>query len=684
MTVAVPTSPEVVPERRTGRHRRTSATGRDRIDSLDGLRAFALLIIMGYHFGVPWLQGGFFSLDIFYVLSGYLITGLLLGEYARRGSIVLSAFWLRRARRLLPALLVVLVAVTLLVRFGEPAGLYPDFRMSALSALFYFSNWWQIAASGNYFVATGAVSPLTHTWSLAVEEQFYLIWPLVTFAVLRLSRTFARGLRVLLALSLAGAAGSALEMALLYHPTANITRLYFGTDTHAQSILVGASLACVLTMVQRRRGETGMAPVAQNAWRKVALTVLGLAGFAGTLAITVEMQGTSSFDYLGGFMVSALSAAGILVAAVTVRGGPVSRFLSLRPLVWFGTVSYGAYLWHYPVFIELDRTHTGLTGLPLLAARTAATVVLAAASFYFIERPVTERAFWRTVRAAVPSAALVTATVAVVVAGTMVPAAGASVPLRTGSLPAAERQALTTDGAFGAHPVRFLLVGDSLAVTMGIGLHVGSIPNYGVQVVNKGVLGCDLDGGRSIVSGTLTIAVSPCLHWPSLWAHDVAAYHPEVVGVLLGRWLITDHLPGGHEADITQPAWRAHLERELEHVVAVLSAGGAHVVLLTMPDIAPVNEAPNGSLWPENRPSRVNDYNALLRAVAATHPATVSVYDLNRVLDPAGHFQQTVDGVAVRWPDGIHISKAGGEWLQHLMLPSIAEEGLKVRATEGL
>ena len=156
--------------------------------ALDGLRAFALLIIMGYHFGVDRFQGGFFSLDIFYVLSGYLITGLLLGEWARSARIRLGAFWARRARRLLPALAVVLVVVTLVVRLTYPVGLYPDLRMADLSALFYFSNWWQIAASGNYFVATGAVSPLTHTWSLAVEEQFYLVWPLVVLAVVHLGR----------------------------------------------------------------------------------------------------------------------------------------------------------------------------------------------------------------------------------------------------------------------------------------------------------------------------------------------------------------------------------------------------------------------------------------------------------------------------------------------------------------
>src|ERR1700722_17614840 len=293
---------------------RPSATGKDRISSLDGLRAVALLIIMGYHFGVGWLQGGFFSLDIFYVLSGYLITGLLLSEYARRGRVQLSAFWLRRARRLLPALLIVLVAVTLMVRFAEPAGLYLGFRDNALSALFYYSNWWQIHTSSNYFVATGAVSPLTHTWSLAVEEQFYLVWPLVVLAVMFLARTFGRGLKALFVVSTVGALASALEMALLYRPTANLTRLYFGTDTHAQSILVGASLACGLTLIQRRRGEEGMAPRATSKNAAYALVALGLLGFAGTFTLTYLQTGTTRFDYQGGFFLSALSAAAILLA----------------------------------------------------------------------------------------------------------------------------------------------------------------------------------------------------------------------------------------------------------------------------------------------------------------------------------------------------------------------------------
>lgn len=241
-----------------------------------------------------------------------------------------------------------------MVRFAEPAGLYTGFRMDALSALFYFSNWWQIATSSNYFVATGAVSPLTHTWSLAVEEQFYLIWPLVVLVVMGLSRSFGRGVKNLLVLSVVGAIASTFEMALLYSPSANLTRLYFGTDSHAQSILVGAALACAMTIIQLRREAEGMAPRARSRIARRGLVLLGMAGVAGTLTLTYLQNGTSSFDYQGGFMLSALSAAAIIIAAACVPHGPVANLLSLRPLVWLGTISYGAYLWHYPVSIYLD------------------------------------------------------------------------------------------------------------------------------------------------------------------------------------------------------------------------------------------------------------------------------------------------------------------------------------------
>ena len=302
---------------------RPSATGRGRVLGLDGLRAVAVLLVLGFHFGVGGLGGGFFGVDVFYVLSGFLITGLLLAEYERRDRIGLGAFWLRRARRLLPALLLVLVAVTLMVRFAEPAGTYPGYRGAALSALFYVSNWWQVATSGNYFVATGATSPLTHTWSLAVEEQFYLVWPLVVLAVLHLAGSFRRGVRAVLAVAAVGAMASAVEMAVLFRPGGNTTRIYFGTDTHAQSVLVGAVLACLLTLVARRRGVGGMAPVAPAGAPRIVLTLAGLAGVLVVFVAARRLNGASTDTYRGGFLLVALCSAAAIAAVVSV---PAARW----------------------------------------------------------------------------------------------------------------------------------------------------------------------------------------------------------------------------------------------------------------------------------------------------------------------------------------------------------------------
>jgi len=659
---------------------RPSATGKERVVALDGLRAVALLIIMGFHFDVGWLKGGFFSLDIFYVLSGYLITGLLVGEFRRRRGIRLSAFWLRRARRLLPALLIVLVAVTLLVRFVAAPGTYPGYRMDALSALFYFSNWWQIAVNGNYFNQTGAVSPLTHTWSLSLEEQFYLVWPLVVVAVMHARSTFRRGVRSLLVLSAVGAVASAVEMALFYHSGQDTTRLYFGTDTHAQSILIGACVACVLTLVQLRRGGEGMAPEAASPWARTALVFCGLTGFAVTFVLSTRLTGNTPFDYRGGFAVSGLAAAAVIVAAVCVPRGPIARVLATRPLVLLGTISYGAYLWHFPVSIFVDPARTHTSGLVLLAIRFAVTVALAAASYRLVERPVMYGTFWRSVRSITPAVALMVATVAVVVAGTVVPATAA--PHIATTMPASEHTALVQARAFSTHPIRFYLVGDSLAVTVGIGLEVDSVHRYGVQLIDKAVLGCDLDNLPTIstTNGEVDNPESVCRTWPTLWAHQMARFHPEVTGLLMGRWDILDHVYQGHLVNITQPSWYRHNEDEVEHAVEVLSSGGAHVLLFTMPYIDPINESIGGTLSPEDSPARVQDFNDILAQVAARHPGVVSVVDLNRILDPHGQFQPTIDGITVRWADGIHVSKAGGEWLQPILLPPIAQQGLTFRA----
>ncbi len=639
----------------TARHRtpllrRQSATGRERIASLDGLRAVALLIIMGYHFGLNWLPGGFIGVDIFYVLSGYLITGLLLSEYHRQSAVNLPAFWLARARRLLPALAIVLVAVTLMVRFAEPAGLYPDFRMSALSALFYFSNWWQIAASGNYFVATGAVSPLTHTWSLAVEEQFYLVWPLVVLGVMHLARGYLRGVRILLALSVVGAVASAVEMALLYNPLANTTRLYFGTDTHAQSILVGSAMACALTMIERRRGTEGMAPRARSLGARRLLVLAGLAGLAGTAILSSLVDGTSWFDYQGGFFLSALSSAAVIVAAVTVPTGVIARFLSLRPLIWLGTISYGAYLWHFPVFVYLDAARTGQTGFVLLLVRFAATFALAEASFSLVERRVMYGTFWRSLKALAPTAVTITATVAVIIAGTVVPATAAVKVSRFHEQPSEVK------------PPLLVVLGDSTAYTLGFAL-VATAPT-GTRVDNGGLFGCGLALGTFVSNNPPKpeLAMFPACNsatpvsqqWPALDARAVADTAPgDVVLFVSGPWEVQDVLRNGTWWNIEERADQRYLLGQMRKAVAIATANGAHLEFATMPALASgaaFNEPP----LPEDSPKRRLIYDRLIDTMAAEYPGRVSVIDYGAILSPHGIYTQSLDGVQVRTADGIH------------------------------
>jgi peptidoglycan/LPS O-acetylase OafA/YrhL len=638
----------------------------------------AVLLVLGFHFGLGWLGGGFFGVDVFYVLSGYLITGLLLAEFERRERIGLAAFWLRRARRLLPALLLVLVAVTLLVRFAEPSGAVPGYRGSALSALFYVSNWWQIASSGNYFVATGATSPLTHTWSLAVEEQFYLAWPLVVLAVLHVAGSFRRGVRALLAVAAVGVVASVVEMAVLFRPGANSTRIYFGTDTHAQSVLVGAVLACVLTLVERHRGETGMDPAARAPAARAQLTAVGLVGLALVVAMSWSLGGSSPATYRGGFILVAACSALVITAVVAVPGGILARALSVAPLVWLGSISYGIYLWHFPVVVFLDSARTGLGGPALFALRTSVTVAVAAASFYLVERPVIEGRYWRTMRAVGPALVAVAVTVAVVVAGTTGQATAAPTTpaglVGPGATAAEWRAVHLTSFAGSGTRTRVLIVGDSLALTVAVGM-AKYASAYNIDLGGRSHTGCGVATAVPLLDhGVVGDPFGNCPTWPTWWADDVAELHPQVVGLVTGFWEVVDRRYQGRVQHLGDPAFDAYEAAQLEHAVTILSAGGARVALFTSPYFR-TGEQPNGDPWPQDDPARVDRLNQLIERVAAHHPGVVSVVPLNRFLDPAGHFTWTLDGQVARQGDGVHTTLAGGTYLAPRVLPLLAALG---------
>jgi hypothetical protein len=254
-------------------------------------------------------------------------------------------------------------------------------------------------------------------------------------------------------------------------------------------------------------------------------------------------------------------------------------------------------------------------------------------------------------------------------------------PLPAG-LSAPEHAALERAGAYGAHPVRLLVLGDSIALTLGMGLSVNARQQYGVSVTDDASIGCDLDPHLQVVtSGVVGPATPGCDNWRALWPFVIAGQRPQVVALGLGRWEIADHLLGGRWVHIGEPAWNDHLTADLQSAIAILHSFGAKVVLFTMPYVDPNNRQPDGQPWPENTPTRVQAYNVLVQQVARAHPGVVSVLDLNRMLSPDGVFTASLSGVDVRSADGIHISLSGGELLQSQILPAVDRIGMEDEAT---
>jgi hypothetical protein len=277
------------------------------------------------------------------------------------------------------------------------------------------------------------------------------------------------------------------------------------------------------------------------------------------------------------------------------------------------------------------------------------------------------------------------ATAGVVVVATVVPATAATPVLSAGAtrpapaLPRVVHDRLQSVGAFSGHPVRFLMLGDSLAITASVGLAAGSVAAYGVQVVDEGVFGCDYDTSPAYYEGAVTTPYNPCLQWRSLYAADIATTHPDVVGLLTGRWTISDRVVDGATVHVGEPTWDRHVIAEYCDIVAFLDSEGVKVVLFNLPYFDPPQEAPDGSVFPEDQPDRVTAFNRDLAQVAVDERGKVTLVDLNRVLCPHGRFQTVVDGVVARWPDGIHITPAGGQWLQPHVLPTVAAAGLEAR-----
>jgi peptidoglycan/LPS O-acetylase OafA/YrhL len=717
------------------------------IRGLDGIRALSVLSIIAFHTGLNSVPGGFYGVDSFFVLSGFLITSLLVREWGGTGTIKLRRFWAGRARRLLPALFLLVAVIGIVLAVVPTVLATPHALGDALSTIFYVSNWYSIHGGVTYFSLSTQPSPLLHSWSLAIEEQFYLVWPLVVLAVLKLGTnrrsaraqhraerradrradrravevlgggqlllvgpprpqddpawTRRRRLQVLFAVACLGSLASALLM-VLFAPNGYTTRAYYGTDTRAQALLVGAAVAIGLTLWREGSGRR---------WFTRLASVLALGGVAGTAALWATTSETSTFAFSGGFLLASLAAGAVVLGCAVAPRSLVVRLLELPPLPQWGRISYGVYLWYWPVLLVMtgQRLHWGV--YPLFLARVGVTVAIAAISYDLVEMPIRRGALkrWRSWVAAPIGAA---AAISAVFVSTLIPVGAAelqgsqlavSAPPTTtstvastpGVLSSASGPTTTTTtvpsylspalpAATSAKPVKVLLVGDSIAGTLGVGL-AQEARQYNVQIANEGTPGCSLSMQTQIKVLFYSVAPdTPCdvdKNSDSLldtWRKWVDAYNPDVV-VYLARGETFDQEVGGQWQNVGQAGFDTYLANRYRQAVAVLGSKGASVVLMTTP-YYDSGTSPAGTPWPEDNPARATLDNETMRQVASATPAgadasRVYVFDLNAEVSPNHAFSPTVDQINVRCSDGVHFTQSGGIYVGQRLAPELAALG---------
>ena len=645
------------------REQPTAVTGRH-LPALNGLRAAAVIGVVAYHLQFGWASGGYLGVDLFFVLSGFLITTLLLEEWGGTGRVDLAAFWGRRARRLLPALFLVVGALALYLildaHLGAPGSNalidLSGLRGDAISTLLYVNNWHSIYTHQSYFAQFSSPSPLQHTWSLAIEEQFYLVWPLVLLLLLHRARRTWRRIGVGLTVTL-GILSSVL-MAVLFHPGADPTRVYFGTDTRLFDLMAGATVAFVAAS---RPQPSPRACRTLHALAPVAAVLLGVfwvtAGTPGGLP--------TNFMFEGGFLLCA-GLAGLVVAdARLVEPGWFSRVLAWHPLHFIGTISYGIYLWHWPVIVYLNGARTGLSTWPLDLLRIAVTLAVSTASYYLVERPIRHAhlrgwvRWWGAPLAGVVSAVvIVIATIPAVadpsrVVGTthLTTTAGQSVPGSGGYHGQLPIHLTTTPSP--ADPLRVMVLGDSV-------MHDAS---YGITAALQAT-GEATVATRTIDGFGLTVATN----WPTSIPNLIRTTRAQLI---VASWSWDQHGPTTPNA-LHQPAQYTRLLRQAVATMLTPGNGVDGVIFTEFPQSGPIPESnpANQAADDKERRDGVVAWNAIAAKMPSYFPGRVMYLPLASSVLLRGHYSAWLppegepgapsqDWIRVRKIDRVHLCPEG-------------------------
>jgi peptidoglycan/LPS O-acetylase OafA/YrhL len=627
--------------------------------ALDGLRGLAVAGVLLFHAGFAWAVGGFLGVSTFFTLSGFLITSLLIRERQATGSIRLRSFWARRFRRLMPAALLTLGLIVLYGTFAATPTQVQALRGDVLSALGYAANWHFLFSGQSYAQLFSSPSPVEHFWSLAIEEQFYFVFPLLAVGVLAASRGSRRALGVTLAVL---AISSVLLTTALYHPGGDTSRVYYGTDTRAAELLVGALLAVLFS---RRLVVRKFIP------RLIVLSV-GTAALIATIVVWATTDQHSNWLYEGGLGLYAIGSAAIIAAAL--QPGLVRSALSIAPLRWLGRISYGVYLIHWPLYLWLSPSRTGLNPWPLFLLRVAVTLALAVASYHLVEQPIRmgrKLTGWRPLAVAPAAALALVVALVVVTANPPKPAISFAAP-KDPRLPSKEALPTPSPSAVqvGARPTgappprpaspplapgqtpRVLIAGDSSAFELGVGLARWGDDSQRLKVWDRGQFGCGVMGA-GVLKFTNETRLQNCDTWQGFLGANLVDIRPHIVLVMVDIWDTADRqLPGESTwQHIGEPRFDSILRANITADIDLLSSQGATVAWVLSPYIRPgLDRGPE--LWPEGDHKRMDRLNGIIREVVATR------WDRAVTVDLQSYMRSRPQG-ELDWgerPDGNHFS----------------------------
>lgn len=618
---------------------------RRHIAALDGARGAAVIAVLLFHGGV--LKGGYLGVDLFFVLSGYLITSILLAETARTGTIGLGGFWARRARRLLPALFLMLVAVCAYAIFIAKPTELNQIRGDFLATLGYVANWHLVLADYDYWRLFTSPSPLNHTWSLAIEEQFYVVWPLVALGVgfiVQRRRTAIAWARAMFFTSLLLSIASAAQALWIWHSSKGTVRIYYGTDTRAAAILFGAALASWIAW----RGS------ASTKRGRLSLEVLGL--IATAILVWAYFRLDQSGLYSGGLLICSLAATAVIAAITHPDSGLLARGLSARPFVEAGIISYGLYLWHWPIYVWLNSDRVGVSGWPLLAIRLAVTLAVALLSYRFVEKPIRYGAFSaKTLRWFTPCAAALLVGLAVI---STRGAEASPIKQKTIKQEAADALKKTID-----HPgaTRVMIVGNSVGWYLSDQGFTPLDNDFNMVTFNAALPGCHFptvlkERGPELGDG---IDAFDCT---AKWPNAVEQFDPDIVVLLLGA----SHVGGNRGDGWRKPCdalYKDWASQGLADAERVLTSQGARLVITTnaysplygyTPEVIPLTKCQN----------------ATFKRYAKQHPE-VGLIDLaDRVCPEYNDCQAVERGVRLR-PDYLHYTGDGALLITRWMIPQL-------------